>query len=234
MDLFPIYKQSFSFPDVFRMRAQLNGSWSFSLVDVYIVLENTSGLAHISLFAKKHSLIKQVPNREWNQVNKRWEIVTYSEPIFMIHESKLQDLCLLIVNKTRKTIAQKADVCRKLNVCIPTTDLKAPIECSVLDTFTQACPFKVELQYRLGKYKLDAFIPRLKIAIQIDENNHSGYSVEEEKDYDTVIRDHHIVCIRFVPDVTHPNESALKLVNMVWQRTLSPDFIDFKLKHALA
>jgi very-short-patch-repair endonuclease len=225
------------FPQVEQMKAYCtkNKIWWYSLNDVYKVLENTSGQPHILKFAKEHECIQlQQTNREWNQVENKWEISNNSDMIYMIPNSHLVEMVTLIVNRTRKSLSQKSDVCLKLNVTIPESNLKVPIECSMLDIFTKACPFKVELQYRLGKYKLDAFIPRLKIAIQIDENNHSQYDQLEEKEYDTVIRDHHIICIRFVPDKNKELDSALKLVNIVWQRTLSPDFVEFKSNHSLA
>jgi very-short-patch-repair endonuclease len=231
--------------DLFRLKNLTPGSamtahvdlhqWWYSLKDIYNALENTSGHAQLVLLAKKYDCIQlKVPNKEWNQLDKKWEDCSGSEPQLMVSSNRLSELAEVIVNRTRKSGSHKSQLCKKLGVDIPVENIKVPIECSVLDIFIQTCPFKVETQYRLGKYKLDAFIPRLKIAIQIDENNHTGYSESEEKEYDTVIRDHQIVCIRFVPDPHHELESALQLVNLVWQRTLSPDFVDFKKNHMLA
>ena len=89
---------------------------------------------------------------------------------------------------------------------------------------------KIEYQYRVGKYRLDAFIPRLHLAIQIDEHGHRGYDPAEEKEYDEVIRDHNIVCIRFNPDQKYAVPAQYELIRLVWERTLSPDFSSFREK----
>jgi very-short-patch-repair endonuclease len=111
--------------------------------------------------------------------------------------------------------------------------IKVPIENEVLDVLHQCIPFKMELQYRIGKYRLDAFIPRLMLGIQIDEGGHQNYNVEEEKEYDEVVRDHNIVCIRFNPDAKYLNPPGMELVRLVWERTLSPDFMTFREKFKL-
>jgi very-short-patch-repair endonuclease len=220
--------------DVFHMNAHLDqsGLWWYSLIDIYKILENTSGQAHINLFAKKNQCIEsKIINKEWNQVENKWESRYLSESSHpMIPEHKIEDIVLLIINKTRKSLSQKSDLCKKLNVYISDSQLKIPIECSVLDILIKSCPFKVETQYRIGKYKLDAFIPRLRMAIQIDENGHKNYNIDEEKEYDAVIRDHGIVCIRFVPDESQPLESGLRLISQIWNHTISPDYSDFKAK----
>jgi len=141
------------------------------------------------------------------------------------------------------------DLISRFNIILSEQELKQmkiPIECSVLDIFTMSCPYPVELQYRVGKYRLDAFIPRLNLAIQVDEETHRWYDQKEEKEYDAVLRDHNIVSIRYRPELhTTPPFSvgnviegelyeqhkhlnaALRLVAMVWTRTLSPDFRRF-------
>ncbi len=239
MDLFGPRTKNNKFPQVNQMKAYCDTTnvWWYCLNDVYKVLENTSGQSHVLKFAKEHECIQlKIINREWNQIENKWEIVIPDTmtSIYMIPNSHFEEIVMVIVNRTRKSLSQKSNVCAKLNVNVLESNLKVPIECSMIDIFTKACPFKVETQYRLGKYRLDAFIPRLKIAIQIDENNHTQYDKSEEKEYDTAIRDHHIICIRFVPDKNKELDSALKLLNIVWQRTLSPDFAEFKSSHSLA
>lgn len=225
------------FTNIERLRGNCdnNNIWWFYLNDIYKILENTSGSAQINLCVKKFpGIILPMPcNKEWNAIDKKWEDCKIPIVLAMIPELHLEQVTKFIIGRTRKSGKQKLELCRKLNIVIPESQLSIPIECSVLDFFTQACPFAVELQYRLGKYKLDAFIPRLKIAIQIDEDGHCGYNEFEEKEYDTVIRDHRIICIRFVPNQDQPLESALKLIHLVWQRTLSPDFSEFRVLHSL-
>ena len=63
--------------------------------------------------------------------------------------------------------------------------IKVPIEIEVLDLLIMCCPYEIIKQYRVGKYKVDAYIPRLHLAIQIDEHGHAHYDAEEEKQYDT-------------------------------------------------
>ena len=92
-------------------------------------------------------------------------------------------------------------------------------------------PFPVETQYTPGKYQLHAYSPRLKIAIEIDEDGLESYHPEEENNYDTHLIDLRIVCIRFIQDENNPVVSATPLITRVWP--LPPDFDAFSKKYAL-
>jgi hypothetical protein len=256
MDLFPITDsihnslqtnkvQHISAHPVYPLIRKLNahidtsGDIWFSCVDIYKELQSTVSKQYIQHCGKKydHTKKKQI-NLEWNYSNSTWEqhVSTKVNEVLMVKEEYLKEFVKSVVNKARKTKSQKLDLLKKFNIiltCDEKKDIKIPIECSVLDIFIKACPFTVETQYRIGKYRLDAYISRLKIAIQIDENGHKHYDKDEEKVYNTVMRDHNIVCIRFIPDEKEPVESGLKLVNIIWERTLSPDFNTFSAQYKL-
>lgn len=43
-------------------------------------------------------------------------------------------------------------------------------------------------QHSAGKYKIDIYLPDYKLAIEIDENNHSGRNKTKEKERETFIK----------------------------------------------
>ena len=221
-----------TFPLIDKLQAceTAQGLW-ISCVGIYQNLGNMSSKQHIYNQVKK-----LCPTYRCMSVNIEWCNGAWYDSdgpeIRMIPVSNLEEFVKMIMKRQRKTHQQKVDLMLKFGVV--NEHVKVPIECSVLDVLIKACPFTVETQFRIGKYRLDAFISRLRIAIQIDEHNHSGYSIEEEKRYDTVIRDNNIVCIRFVPDTNKTDtQNGLDLVSMVWTRTLSPDFTTFARNHNL-
>lgn len=60
----------------------------------------------------------------------------------------------------------------------------ASLEYAFLDVLEDALkPFKIygERQYKVLNYRIDFYIPSLKIAIEYDENNHSNYSYEDQE-----------------------------------------------------
>jgi hypothetical protein len=216
-----------------------NGNYFISCYHIYKELDNTAAKNHILAKCKKLQYSKQflIPSFQWNSNSNSWDIYGVDKISSNNHKtkfpyipiSKLDDFILPIINKGRKTKSQKQKLLNKFNLYHLHPQLKIPIECSLLDDFSKSCPFAIELQYKLDKYRLDAFIPRLKIAIEIDENGHSNYNKNEEKVYESFLRDLHIVLIRFDPT----KQTSFDLIKEVWKRTLSPDFKIFRLHENL-
>jgi len=184
----------------------------------------------------KVPLHQLVPNKSWNCDDKKWEPYHTEAWDWCVSLSDLEAFVRWAQCRTRKPRPEKNRLFQKFNIHLSDADvkeIKVPIENEVLDTLHQCIPFKMELQYRVGKYRLDAFIPRLRLGIQIDEGGHLNYDVEEEKVYDEVVRDHNIVCLRFNPHGKYLNSPAMELVRQVWERTLAPDFLAFREKFKL-
>ncbi len=198
-----------------------------SCVDVCRELECQDSVAHLKTKAKKHHFVE---SKHVNRVRMPADgavMTTNIEPHLelMLPMKKLSEFANAIIDRMRKSARIKQTLLRKFNL---ETEVSAPIECTLLDYFIMACPFPVSTQYHIGKYKLDAFVPRLNLGIQIDEDGHKSYDAQEEKEYDVALRDHNVVCIRFSPENDAYSE-ALRLINVVWQRTLSPDFSAFRI-----
>ncbi len=174
----------------------------------------------------------QKMTHEWNPESKKWwPLQEQSEAVWAVPTQKLEQFATWALARSRKTKDEKVRLLSKLGIAIPDeTVLKGPVENELLGVLSQCLPFKIEYQYRVGKYRLDAFIPRLHLAIQIDEHGHRGYDASEEKEYDEVIRDHNIVCIRFNPHQKYSVSPQFELIRLVWERTLSPDFSAFREK----
>jgi very-short-patch-repair endonuclease len=233
MDLFPIEETNLK---IKRLQGWVSkNSIYICCLDIYRELENKSSKQHIRNTCKKMDFTeKKYINcdftPDWTILNKEKS----AKQFYMIQKKDLKDFIFKVLKRARKTKSQKLNLFEKFGIPLSEEEieeLRVPIECSVLEIFTKACPFEVVLQYRMGKYRLDAYIPRLRLAIQIDENNHSNYCENEERQYNTAMRDNHIVCIRFTPDEDDPDSSGLELLKIVWNRTLSPDFYQFKQKY---
>lgn len=240
MDLFPEYHPLESQPlmqdPLFccsKMRAYQNATeWWVSIQDLFLVLENTSAKSAIEKFSQQVNGRKQPVNREW--IGSSWIQITKPE-LLMIPISQLEESCHKILKKSRKTKIHKQSLFKKLGLDISLDSISAPIESSILDGLSQACPFPLEFQYYIGRYRLDAFIPRLRVAIQIDENDHRGYSQNEEKEMNSCLRDNNIVCLRFAANRNDPNIQSLQmqLIAKVWELSLAPDFQVFRNKMRL-
>lgn len=108
-----------------------------------------------------------------------------------------------------------------------------PIAVRLLDFLQASCPYPIEREYRIDKYKLDGFIPRLRVAIEIDEHGHRAYDEQEEKTREQVIRDANMVLIRFNPHVKAAYSTEAAFVLTVWKRLIDPAFYCFCEKHQL-
>jgi very-short-patch-repair endonuclease len=183
------------------------------------------------------TLHQLIPNLAWSNEDEEWRVQEFTEGDFCVAVKDLEEFIQWAQLRTRKPLIEKQRMFRKFNIELSedkVKDIKVPIENEVLDFLQRCLPFKMEYQYRVGKYKLDAFIPRLRIGIQIDEHGHQNYVADEEKEYNEVVRDNNIVCIRFNPHEKYMDENpAMELVRRVWERTLSPDFSTFREKYKL-
>lgn len=128
------------------------------------------------------------------------------------------------IDRKRKHLEYKKEIIQKIglsHVIHPTLD----IEHKCLGLLIHSCPFSIVSNYRLGNYKIDAYIPDLRLAIEIDEHNHKAYSVEQEKNREREIRNSSMVLLRFNPH-QHKNPAEV-LVMEVWKKTLSPEMKAF-------
>lgn len=206
-------------------------------LSVFRELGNTAALGHLQhrlkmkkgLTAEIHQLVPNVSwwNQQWNDHHDSDQ----PEPCVAVED--LSKFVPWAQGRSRKPLAAKERLLTKFHIVPATVETKVPVEIKVLDFLSQCLPLKMEFQYRVGKYRLDAFIPRLHLAIQVDEHGHAGYPPDEEKEYDQVMRDHNIVVLRFNPDAKYLTSPELELVKQVWTRTLSPDFAAFREKYKL-
>lgn len=184
----------------------------------------------------------QVMTVEWSPATQQWYPLPAARQPQDYHEwavkvTQLRQFVSWALLRSRKTREEKLRLFAVFDLTLSEAETEAvtgPVENEVLAVLSQCLPFKIEYQYRVGAYRLDAFIPRLRLAVQIDEHGHRGYDAGDEKAYDEALRDNNIVCLRFNPDQTFVGTSpAHALVRQVWERTLSPDFGAFREKHQL-
>lgn len=81
-------------------------------------------------------------------------------------------------------------------------------EKDILDLLSDALPWKVVQQFKLGGYRLDAYLPEKRVAICCDENGHSEYNNEEEDvREDFIMKTLFCSVVRFDP-ILKENENA--------------------------
>lgn len=182
---------------------------------------------HAAVF---HLLVDHNVDAEWS--GDKWISVPARKPEPCVSVPQIRSFLDRVLRRKRMNRLEKANVYEHFGITLTTEEvsvLPAPVENQLLFMLQQAMPYKMEYQYRVGKYRLDAFIPRLRIAIQIDENGHSSYPVEEEQAYNEAIRDANIVCIRFnVARSDNDAHTHLRLIRQVWERSVSPEVVAFR------
>lgn len=212
-----------------------------SCISIFRELGNKSGQLHLRkrLLKQMETLqLKEVNlTHEWDASTKQWYPLSSPRLDIAVEIPRLKDFLSWALERSRKTKDEKLALFGKFDIVLTEAEsdtIKGTVENELLSALSKCLPFKMEYQYRVGKYRLDAFIPRLRLAIQIDEHGHAQYDQTEEKEYDEVIRDHNIVCIRFKVNQTKNHVfEVFELVRQVWERTLSPDFSVFREKHCL-
>lgn len=223
-----------------------DSSWLCGL-SVFRALGNKSAQVYLRKRLQKVSggdlgLEQRMMTHEWDPASKQWyplpepknpdDYLEWAIPV-----PQLARFIGWALERSRKTREEKLRLFALFDLQLNEKEseaVKGPVENELLAVLSQCIPFKVEYQYRVGKYRLDAFVPRLRLAIQIDEHGHRGYDVADEKEYDEVMRDNNIVCLRFNPDQKYGGTPPqYELVRQIWERTLSPDFASFREKHKL-
>lgn len=222
------------------------GQVRLNCVKLFRALGNHASARHLRQRLRKLSptehpwrarLQKVFCTHQWVQASKTWEVIDPA-PVtaeWTLLATDMRPFLDWAQARTRKTQAQKTALYRSLGIELTEAEqanLPVPIENQVLALLEFCLPYPIEYQYRVGKYRVDAFIPRLRLAIQIDEHGHQGYSPQEEKAYDTALRDANIECLRYNPDAHHAHPGA-SLIQQVWAYTLRPAFEAFRQKHKL-
>ena len=72
-------------------------------------------------------------------------------------------------------------------------------------------------EYKLGPYRLDMYIPELRIAIEIDENGHSAYAGADEQTREQHIESHGITLVRFNPDKDYDHPVEHELIRVLFE-----------------
>jgi len=89
-------------------------------------------------------------------------------------------------------------------------------EKDILDMLSAAMPWKVEQQFKLGGYRLDAYLPEKRVAICCDENGHSEYdSDEEDKREDFIMKTLFCSVVRFDPILKEDEDSTDKFFELL-------------------
>lgn len=173
---------------------------------------------------------KLQPNVAWNCESLTWDPYVDTQNIFMVMVSELKPFLISVINRTRKNKEEKLCLIKKFNITLSPEEIdgiKVPIENKLISLLYKVCPFAIETSYRIGNHIIDAFIPRLRMAIMIDEYGHKNYNFNEERDYNTLIRDHNMILFRFNPHESYVFDAEYEFIRRIWELTLSPELKAF-------
>jgi very-short-patch-repair endonuclease len=135
---------------------------------------------------------------------------------------------LLVISKTGlDVIVSKSVKCGAIEFChaIHIETIMTRQEASSLLTITKAfVQLQMMIQYRVGPYRIDLYIPKYKLAVECDEHDHSAYPGQDEAARQTFIESA-LGCtfIRFNPDAQEFNIGTVinrMLMQMRMQDTL--------------
>ena len=216
-----------------------NGELFISCIDIYRELNNRSSEANLVTRVRKNQpdiIVKLLKNIQWVKTVGKWVKIPEQQQseVYHVSTNNIKAFVERALKRSRKGTIEKTALFKKFNVVVTMEDnVTGPIELDTLHMLATTCPYVVHKQYRVSKYKLDAYIPRLKLGIEIDEHGHSTYDGDEEKEREEVLRSHDIVCIRFNPHQKFIGTPGEELVKIVWSKTISPDFITFRERNKL-
>jgi hypothetical protein len=217
-------------------RFRSHSSGFFSCQDIFKEIDYKVSHSNIhkiisQLNCKNIQCKKLCPDLSWNSKSESWDkYPVINQNMYMVSVKDLKEFLLHIVNRMRKNKEDKILLLKKFNIHLTeeeTNNIKVPIENHLISLLYKCCPFSIETSYKLGNHIIDAFIPRLRLAIMIDEHGHKNYDFNEEKDYDTLIRDNNMVLFRFNPNEQYLFDVESELIRKIWSLTLSPEMKAF-------
>ena len=185
--------------------------------------------------------VNKKSNYEWNFGAKKWDPCVYetAKTEYFIHMDDLKKFIDWMFQRARKTKGDYLDALLKFNLK-PSEDYvyDEPIEIELIDFLKRCIPYQLEQSYRVHNYKLDGYLPRLRLGIEIDERDHKSYDEDEERKRSQVIKDQHIVLVRFNPhDKKYRNDKMLAktdFVKLLVTKITSIDFQCFREKYNLS
>jgi len=182
----------------------------------------------ISVKCKLSKAQREIPNIRINTSGQiQYHTITSNHSIPMISQYSIISFFTEKINRKRKHFEYKKELIQKLGL-LSKINPRIDIEHECLGMLVHSCPFTVYTNYRLGKYKIDAYLPDLRLAIEVDEYGHTGYDIQQEKTREREIRNANMVLLRFNPhDPRWSSEGAANLIKEVWKKTLSPEMRAF-------
>ena len=198
--------------------------WWISGVDIARVLERNLGSSYFQTKLKQSSfqVKKCAPTHMWQ--DGAWVRLTKSKPEeYCVLASDLKALVIWLVKRCRQTVSRQRRNAWKLGIWLNDEELKEPIEQHLVDVLQRVCPYELQLQYTVGKYRWDIFVKEWKMVIQIDEYGHkrSGYTVVEEQEMDRFCDHMGFTVLRFNPHapLASPDDTVEEaFVRQVWAR----------------
>lgn len=158
--------------EVFELNGQVlfNPKHVAEILDIKNVNDNLRKMNKHQVIKVKNSDVKKISFRKLNNAGENF-----------LTESGV----LALINNSRNCTQEKKEnlihfLFPKKDIVV-INDVKEINFIDMLEDFLTALKIKGFRQYNVLSYRLDYYIPSLKIAIEYDENNHIGYSYESHE-----------------------------------------------------
>jgi len=209
------------------IRASSDG-W-YSCVDIMKELGSKSSVKFMNSKMRRFSVLHGIDTEEkpvsktWISKLGQWKESQSKSPCLMVPGSAVPALVSWSLSTSRKTKSEQSLLLERFGMGSEALT-RVPIELLLVEELENTCPWIIKRQWYLDKWKMDVYIPDVKIAIQIDENGHGSYDGDDEKQMEQSLRSHGIVLFRFNPDLPLEKDDHVcqRFIREVWRMTACP------------
>lgn len=207
--------------------------WWISLLDILRVMR-TCSLHHMEKI--RHRIVAadivplQFASSHWTWTRDQgWERLDSSSSTWFLPYTELSTLVGWVIKHSRMSTHRQQWICDTLGMgSSPSGQIQLCLEEHLVSMLEQVCPYTIQKQYRLERYRLDVYLPEVKLAVEIDERGHQHYDETHEREKEQCIASHGIRLLRLNPHQgsIHPNNPhltetqlnhmGLTLIRMVW------------------
>jgi very-short-patch-repair endonuclease len=210
--------------------------WWVSLLDILRVMR-TCSLHHMDKIRRRivgaDIVPLQLASSHWTWTRDQgWERLDSTSSTWYLPYTELSTLVGWVIKHSRMSTHRQQWICDTLGMgSSPSGQIQLCLEEHLVSMLEQVCPYTIQKQYRLERYRLDVYLPDVKLAVEIDERGHQHYDATQEREKEHCIASHGIRLLRLNPHQgsIHPNNPhltetqlnhvGLTLIRMVWEAT---------------
>lgn len=126
---------------------------------------------------------RRIPHPQCEEQTVEVNIITQGDVLMLIDRSRT------VTSDYKRGLIQWLQQCGVIDDSMVVTSRKEIEFVDSLEKTLEPFDLTIEKQYRVLSYRIDFYIKELNLAIEYDENNHSGYSYDEQEGRQKEIED---------------------------------------------